>query len=104
MRRDAEQELDAYYRSKILADREVDAALERHPDLHASLVLPGFMNGPGDSGPTTAGQLVHVDRARLPRAGGPWSPRPSSGCPDPPKRGCLRRRLRFPPLPHPESQ
>ncbi|OJH41330.1 SDR family oxidoreductase [Cystobacter ferrugineus] len=58
MRRDAELEPDAYYRSKILADQEVDAALERHPDLHASLVLPGFMNGPGDSGPTTAGQLV----------------------------------------------
>ncbi|MFY0576724.1 NAD-dependent epimerase/dehydratase family protein [Cystobacter fuscus] len=58
MRRDAEHEPDAYYRSKILADREVDAALERHPDLHASLVLPGFMNGPGDAGPTTAGQLV----------------------------------------------
>jgi nucleoside-diphosphate-sugar epimerase len=58
MRRDAELESDAYYRSKILADQEVDAALERHPDLHASLVLPGFMNGPGDSGPTTAGQLV----------------------------------------------
>ncbi|WP_257446683.1 SDR family oxidoreductase [Archangium lipolyticum] len=58
MGRDAEQEPDAYYRSKILADREVDTALERHPDLHASLVLPGFMNGPGDAGPTTAGQLV----------------------------------------------
>ncbi|NMO16190.1 SDR family oxidoreductase [Pyxidicoccus fallax] len=58
MRRDAEHEQDAYYRSKILADREVDAALERHRDLHASLVLPGFMNGPGDAGPTTAGQLV----------------------------------------------
>jgi dihydroflavonol-4-reductase len=58
MRRDAAHEPDACYRSKILSDREVDAALERHPDLHASLVLPGFMNGPGDSGPTTAGQLI----------------------------------------------
>ncbi|AKI98753.1 nucleoside-diphosphate-sugar epimerase [Archangium gephyra] len=58
MRREAQGEPDAYYRSKILADREVDAALERHPDLQASLVLPGFMNGPGDAGPTTAGQLV----------------------------------------------
>lgn len=58
MTREAEGEPDAYYRSKILSDREVDAALERHPDLHASLVLPGFMNGPGDAGPTSAGQLV----------------------------------------------
>lgn len=60
---------DDYYRSKILADAEVDAALARHPDLTASLILPGFMNGPGDAGPTSAGQLV-LDflRGKLPGA------------------------------------
>jgi nucleoside-diphosphate-sugar epimerase len=47
-----------YFRSKILADREVEDALARHADLHAAFVLPGFMNGPGDSGPTSAGQMV----------------------------------------------
>jgi nucleoside-diphosphate-sugar epimerase len=58
MVRSAEGEPDAYYLSKILSDREVYAALERHPELHASIVLPGFMNGPGDAGPTSAGQIV----------------------------------------------
>lgn len=47
-----------YYRSKILADHEVEAALSRHPDLWAAFILPGFMNGPGDSGPTAAGQTI----------------------------------------------
>ncbi|WP_095977350.1 NAD-dependent epimerase/dehydratase family protein [Melittangium boletus] len=92
MRRDAEHELDAYYRSKVLADREVDAALERHPDLHASLVLPGFMNGPGDSGPRrrdssswtscTADCPASSTRASPTWTRGTWPPR---GWP-PPKR------------------
>jgi dihydroflavonol-4-reductase len=56
----ARNEADAndYFRSKILSDRSVLAFLERHPDLHATLVLPGFMFGPGDIGPTASGQLV----------------------------------------------
>lgn len=49
---------DDYYRSKILADRVVRAFLQRHPDMHASFVLPGWMWGPGDIGPTSAGQLA----------------------------------------------
>jgi dihydroflavonol-4-reductase len=49
---------DPYYRSKILSDREVLDFLERHPDAHATLVLPGWMFGPGDVGPTTSGQAV----------------------------------------------
>lgn len=53
-----EDDADDYQRSKILADREIDAALAAHPDLTASLVLPAFMFGPGDSGPTSSGQLV----------------------------------------------
>jgi nucleoside-diphosphate-sugar epimerase len=58
MRRDPEQTRNDYFRSKILADRVVEEALARHPDLSASFVLPGFMNGPGDAGPTAAGQTI----------------------------------------------
>lgn len=50
---------DDYYRSKILADQAVLLFLERHPDMHASLVLPGWMWGPADIGPTSSGQFVN---------------------------------------------
>lgn len=50
---------DDYYRSKILADQAVLAFLAQHPDLHASLVLPGWMWGPADIGPTSSGQFVN---------------------------------------------
>jgi len=49
---------DDYFRSKILADEVVLSFLEKHEDMHASLVLPGAMWGPADIGPTSAGQLV----------------------------------------------
>jgi dihydroflavonol-4-reductase len=49
---------DDYYRSKILADQEVSAFLSSHPDFFAVFVLPGWMHGPGDSGPTQAGQTT----------------------------------------------
>jgi len=49
---------DDYYRSKILADREVLQFLDDQPDFWAALVLPGWMHGPGDMGPTSAGQMV----------------------------------------------
>jgi nucleoside-diphosphate-sugar epimerase len=52
------EDADGYYRSKILADREVERFLESHPDFWAAIVLPGWMHGPGDIGPTSAGQLV----------------------------------------------
>lgn len=52
------EDADDYYRSKILADSAVDAFLASHPDFHATLVLPGWMHGPGDIGPTSAGQMV----------------------------------------------
>ncbi len=52
------EDADDYYRSKILADREVDSFLTSHPDFHATFVLPGWMHGPGDLGPTSAGQVV----------------------------------------------
>jgi nucleoside-diphosphate-sugar epimerase len=58
MSRDAATTQNDYYRSKILADDEVRAALAKHSRFDACFVLPGFMNGPGDSGPTSAGQTI----------------------------------------------
>lgn len=58
LRRDPARTRNDYFRSKILADREVEAFLASHPDFWAAFVLPGFMNGPGDSGPTSAGQTI----------------------------------------------
>ena len=59
----AESDANDYFRSKILTDRSIDAFLESHPDFDATFVLPGFMFGPGDIGPTASGQLV-LDFAR----------------------------------------
>ena len=53
-----EEDADDYYRSKILADREIERFLVAHPDFWAAMVLPGWMHGPGDLGPTSAGQFV----------------------------------------------
>ena len=62
-----ERDADDYYRSKILSDREVLAFLDAHPDFWAAMVLPGWMHGPGDIGPTSAGQTVlDVAEGRLP--------------------------------------
>jgi dihydroflavonol-4-reductase len=57
MERDLAQ-ADDYYRSKILSDQAVMRFLGRHPDTRVTMVLPGWMFGPGDLGPTSAGQLV----------------------------------------------
>ncbi len=51
-------ESDDYYRSKILADQAVREFLVLHPDMQACMVLPGWMWGPGDIGPTSAGQVA----------------------------------------------
>lgn len=51
-------EADDYYRSKILADEVVRNFLDSHPDMHATFVLPGWMWGPNDAGPTSSGQFV----------------------------------------------
>lgn len=62
-----ERDADDYYRSKILSDREVLAFLDRHADFWAAMVLPGWMHGPGDMGPTSAGQtILDVARGKLP--------------------------------------
>jgi len=57
MRRTA-GDADDYYLSKILTDRAVDAFLEKHPELWVCMVLPGWMMGPGDIGPTSSGQVI----------------------------------------------
>ena len=57
MRRD-EKDADDYYRSKILSDRAVEQFLAQHKDFFANFVLPGWMFGPGDLGPTSSGQMV----------------------------------------------
>ncbi len=63
----ADADADDYYRSKILADRIVLSFLEVHPEMHACMVLPGWMWGPADIGPTSSGQLVNdVVRGKLP--------------------------------------
>ncbi|MHC2019997.1 SDR family oxidoreductase [Methylobacterium sp. CM6247] len=62
-----ERDADDYYRSKILADRVVLDFLDAHPDFWAAMVLPGWMHGPGDIGPTSAGQtILDVALERLP--------------------------------------
>jgi len=53
-----ESEADDYQRSKILSDQEVIKFLDVHPEFWSAFVLPGWMHGPGDSGPTSAGQTV----------------------------------------------
>ena len=62
MRRRVE-DADDYARSKLLADHELEVRLARHVDLWAAFVLPGWIHGPGDIGPTSAGQVV-LDFAR----------------------------------------
>ena len=58
---------DDYYASKILSDRAVRRFLADHPDMDGCFVLPGFMFGPGDAGPTSAGQIVlDLLRQKLP--------------------------------------
>ena len=53
-----DEEINDYYRSKILSDEAVKKFLNENPDIFCCFVLPGFMFGPGDMGPTSSGQLV----------------------------------------------
>lgn len=54
----SERDADDYYRSKIQSDKAVQALLDRYPDMFAVFVMPGWMHGPGDMGPTAAGQFT----------------------------------------------
>jgi len=57
---------NAYFASKVAAEQVVPEAVARLP-VRVPMVLPGWMWGPGDAAPTTAGQIVleFLDR-RLP--------------------------------------
>jgi len=54
----SEQEADDYYLSKILSEQKVQQFLSQHPDMFIAMVLPGWMFGPGDIGPTSSGQFL----------------------------------------------
>jgi dihydroflavonol-4-reductase len=56
-----------YFRSKVLDEHAIDEFLETH-DLPVVRVLPGWMFGPWDAAPTSAGQLV-LDLATGTQAG-----------------------------------
>ncbi len=53
-----DQDADEYYRSKILSERAVQAFLKTHPDMFIVMVLPGWIFGPGDIGPTSSGRAI----------------------------------------------
>ncbi|WP_339507546.1 SDR family oxidoreductase [Pseudomonas sp. RL_35y_Pfl2_P42] len=54
----SESEADDYYLSKILSEQKIQAFLLKHPDMFIAMVLPGWMFGPGDIGPTSSGQFL----------------------------------------------
>jgi dihydroflavonol-4-reductase len=56
-----------YFRSKVLTEHAIDEFLKTH-DLPVVRVLPGWMFGPWDAAPTSAGQLV-LDLATGTQAG-----------------------------------
>lgn len=57
-RRALDGETDDYFRSKIMSDAALEALCAKTPQLRVAYVLPGFMMGPGDLGPTSAGRMV----------------------------------------------
>jgi dihydroflavonol-4-reductase len=54
----SESEADDYYLSKIQSEQKVQEFLLQHPDMFIAMVLPGWMFGPGDIGPTSSGQFL----------------------------------------------
>ncbi|SED47622.1 NAD-dependent epimerase/dehydratase family protein [Rhodobacter sp. 24-YEA-8] len=52
------RDADDYYRSKMQSDAVVQAFLRDHPEMFAAFVMPGWMHGRGDLGPTAAGQFT----------------------------------------------
>jgi nucleoside-diphosphate-sugar epimerase len=57
-----------YYLSKIDSEQVVGEFCATAPRLRVATVLPGWMWGPGDAGPTSAGRLfLSIAEGRLPR-------------------------------------
>lgn len=50
-------EKNLYFKTKVLAEREIYRFLNTSP-MDVVIILPGWMMGPGDAAPTSAGQLV----------------------------------------------
>jgi dihydroflavonol-4-reductase len=50
-------EENLYFKTKVLAEQEIYRFLETS-NLDVVIILPGWMMGPGDAAPTSAGQLV----------------------------------------------
>lgn len=53
-----ENTANLYFRSKIKAEKEIDHYLTAHDDMRIILIRPSLMMGPGDNGPTPAGQFI----------------------------------------------
>jgi len=49
---------DNYYKSKILSENTVRELARLNPEVKFTYILPGWMFGPGDLGPTSSGQLI----------------------------------------------
>lgn len=49
---------DDYHRSKAMSDQIFLNFLLLHPDARGAMILPGWMFGPGDVGPSSGGQAV----------------------------------------------
>lgn len=47
-----------YFKSKIDAERAIDAHLAQHQDLRIVVIRPALMIGPNDNGPTPAGRVI----------------------------------------------
>jgi dihydroflavonol-4-reductase len=47
-----------YFKSKLVAEEAIRSWMPLHPELRVVLVLPGWMFGPEDAGPTGSGKLV----------------------------------------------
>jgi dihydroflavonol-4-reductase len=53
-----EAETNLYFKSKVLAEEAIRSWMAQHNGMRVVLVLPGWMFGPEDSGPTGSGKLV----------------------------------------------
>lgn len=53
-----EQTENLYFKSKIEAEKKIDRYLKEHPEMRVIIIRPSLMIGPGDSGPTPAGQVI----------------------------------------------
>jgi dihydroflavonol-4-reductase len=62
-----------YFQSKVRSEEAIRAFCAEHDELRVPIVLPGWMWGPGDAGPTGAGllflALARGELSAIPRAG-----------------------------------